>query len=460
MTESKLNELILNIKPGTRAHLIGIGGVSMSPLAIVLKNAGVIVSGSDIRESETVISMREMGISIVIGHFAENVESVDYVIRTAAVHDDNPEIVAAHKRGIPVFERAEAWGLLMRDYKNALCISGTHGKTTTTSMSAHIMMSSQLDPTVMLGGVLPMFRSGYHIGKGDTIILESCEYCDSFLSFFPTVAVILNIEADHLDYFKTFDNVKKSFREFSALVPKDSGLVVANIDDATTMEVIKGIDGKVTTFGLSEGAYVTAKNIDTCSSSSDFDVYIDNSLFTHVHLNVPGRHNIINALAAIAGTVPLGATAEAVSEGLSQFVSADRRFQYKGEYNGAKVYDDYAHHPGEIKVLLDMVQNLGYERVIVAFQPHTYTRTKFLFDDFVAQLKRADIAVICEIYPAREENIYNISSADLTKLIPDSVYCETVADVEATLRSIAKKGDIVLTVGAGELNKVSSSIVK
>ena len=244
--------LISGPVPGKRAHLVGIGGVSMSPLAEVLHGAGVTITGSDMHDSETVEHLRSLGIPVVIGHRGESVQGAGCVIRTAAVHDDNPEIAAAHAVGIPVFERAEAWGAIMRRYPNALCVSGTHGKTTTSSMCAHIFMAAEKDPTVMIGGTLPLFHSGYHEGHGDTIILESCEYCNSFLCFFPTVAVILNVDADHLDFFKDLEDVKHSFRRFAQLVP-EGGAVIADGDDANTMDALKGLEKPMLTFGLEQG---------------------------------------------------------------------------------------------------------------------------------------------------------------------------------------------------------------
>ena len=275
------------IAPGRRAHLVGIGGVSMSPLAEVLHKAGMVITGSDMRNSATVEHLRALGIPVAIGHRGENVQGAELVIRTAAVHDENPEIAAARAAGIPVFERAQAWGAIMRGYKNALCIAGTHGKTTTTSMCTHIIMAARMDPTVMIGGTLPLLGSGYRVGHGDTIILESCEYCNSFLSFFPTVAVILNIEADHLDFFKDLDDVEHSFRAFADRVP-ESGVIVANADDANTMHTLEGEERPVLTFGLEQGD-VRAANLAWNRGLPSFDVVYRGDVFTHVALRVPGE---------------------------------------------------------------------------------------------------------------------------------------------------------------------------
>ena len=446
------------IAPGRRAHLIGIGGVSMAPLAEVLHGAGMAITGSDMRESPAVEHLRSLGIPIHIGHRAENLGGAELVIRTAAAHDDNPEVAAAHAAGVPVFERAQAWGAIMRGYKHALCISGTHGKTTTTSMCTHIIMAAGLDPTVMIGGTLPLLGAGHRVGKGDTIILESCEYCNSFLSFFPTVAVILNIEADHLDFFKDLDDVERSFRRFADLVP-EGGRIIANRDDENTMRTLAGEERPVTTFGLAEGD-VHAAGLTWEKGLPAFDVIYRGEVYAHVSLSVPGLHNVKNALAAAASAIALGVPGEAVSKGLAQFRGAGRRFEHKGTYNGAQVYDDYAHHPGELKALLDTARTLGYDRVICAFQPHTYTRTAALFDDFVEVLQKPDVTLLAEIFAARETNDIGISSRDLAEKIPGARYCATLPQVTAALRELARPGDLILTVGAGDIYTAGEALVK
>ena len=449
------------LSPGRKGHMIGIGGVSMSSLAEVLCGKGITIIGSDMNESLNVRHLREHGIDVRIGHTAENVDAdVDFIIRTAAVHDENPEIVEAHRRGIPVFERAQAWGAISRDYANALCISGTHGKTTTTSMCTHILMAAEKDPTVMIGGTLPLLlNEGHRVGRGNTIIMESCEYYNSFLHFCPTVAVILNIEADHLDFFKDLEDVKRSFRAFAQRTPED-GYVVANIDDENTMDTLRGIDRHIITFGLGDNADVYARNIEYRGASSHFDIMYRGKLFTDVTLNVPGVHNVKNALAATAACICVGIKPTAVKYGLAGFNGAGRRFEFKGKFNGADVYDDYAHHPGELKALIDMVFELNYKRVVVAFQPHTYSRTAALFDEFVQQLSRPDVLVLAEIFAAREKNDIGISSNDLAKRIDNAIFCPTFDDLEAALRKIAQPGDIILTVGAGNVYTVGEKLVK
>ena len=444
--------------PGKRVHLVGIGGVSMCPLAEVLQGMGLTVQGSDMAESATVEHLRSKGISVAIGHNAENLGDCDFVVRTAAVHDSNPEIAGAVARGIPVYERAQAWGAIMQHYPNALCVSGTHGKTTTTSMCTHIFMAAQADPTVMIGGTLPLLHSGYRVGQGDTIILESCEYCNSFLSFYPTVAVILNVEADHLDFFKDLQDIERAFHRFAQLVPT-AGHVIVNADNAGAMESVSGLDHPVFTFGLEHPADCTAANLADAEGAPDFDVLVHGEFYAHVTLHVYGRHNILNALAAAAAAYVLGVPGKAVEEGLATFTGAGRRFEYKGTFNGARIYDDYAHHPDELHALLTTARTLGYQRVIVAFQPHTYTRTAKLFDRFVEELRQADVAVVAEIYAAREQNTLGISSADLCRNIPGSVYCSTLDKVAARLREIARPGDLILTVGAGDIYRAGEKLL-
>ena len=445
------------LRPGCRVHLCGIGGVSMSPLAEVLHSMGLQVHGSDMQESRTLEHLRSFGIQVSIGHRAENVQGSEFVVRTAAVHDDNPEIAAAHAAGIPVFERAEAWGAIMQGYRNAVCIAGTHGKTTTTSMTTHVFMAAQADPTVMIGGTLPLLHSGYRVGKGDTIILESCEYCNSFLHFFPTVAVVLNVEADHLDFFKDLEDVEHSFRRFAQLVPPD-GKVLANADDANTMKTLQGL--KLFTFAVRADADCKAENIVYTNGLPAFDVVVHGTHYAHVELQVGGEHNILNALAAAATAYVLGLSAQAVEMGLATFTGAGRRFEYKGEYHGAKIYDDYAHHPGELHMLLNMAKGLGYQRIVCAFQPHTYSRTKALFPQFVEELKRADVVVLAEIYAARETNTIGISSQDLAREIPSAIYCATLPEVTETLRSLAQPGDLILTVGAGDIYTAGEALLQ
>ena len=443
------------LKPGVHAHLVGIGGVSMRPLGLVLQERGLRITGSDMTKSPATDELEAQGIPVAIGHRAENIQGAALVIRTAAAHDDNPEIAAARAQGIPVFERAEAWGILMRSFPNAICVSGTHGKTTTTSMITQIFMEAQRDPTVMIGGTLPMLHASHRVGRGDTIIMESCEYCNSFLNFFPTVAVILNIEADHLDFFKDLQDIQASFRKFAQLVPAD-GLILANGDDANTLEALRGLSYR--TFGMGEENFVHGANFSP--DWREFDVLCGGVHYAHLTLSVMGRHNAMNALAACAAAHNAGIPGDVAARALRSFTGAGRRMEFKGRYRGADIYDDYAHHPGELHALLAAARGLGYRRILCAFQPHTYSRTKALFDDFVRELKTVDVAILTDIFAAREKNTVGVSSQMLAERIPGAIYCPTLPEVTDYLRAEAGPGDLVLTVGAGDIYKAGNALLE
>ncbi len=448
----KSKKIAKYLVPGRHVHLVGIGGVSMRPLGLVLKGMGMVVTGSDMSASVSTQELENQGIPVAIGHHAENIAGADCIIRTAAAHNDNPEIAAARAAGIPVFERAQAWGEIMKSYKNAICISGTHGKTTTTSMMTHILMEANLDPTVMIGGYLPLLHAGHRVGHGDTILLESCEYCDSFLNFFPTLAVILNVEADHLDYFKDLEDIQKSFHQFASLATFG---VIANGDDPHTVSAMQGID--YVSFGLGEQNRIHAANMHP--DWQHFDVICDGEYYCHLDMGVLGKHNALNALAAAAAAWMMGIPGEAVSHGLESFHGAGRRMEFKGKFQGADVYDDYAHHPDELSATVSAVRSaMPGRRIVLAFQPHTYTRTKALFDDFVRELKKPDVVILSEIYAARERNTVGISSLDLAKQIPGAVYCETLPEVTDQLRKIVREGDVVITMGAGDIFRAGDAL--
>ncbi len=441
------------LTPGCHVHLVGIGGVSMRPLGLVLKGMGMEVTGSDMSASDGTRELEEKGIPVAIGHNAKNIEGASCIIRTAAAHNDNPEIAAARAAGIPVFERAQAWGEIMKSYKNAICVSGTHGKTTTTSMLTHILMEADLDPTVMIGGYLPLLHASHRVGHGDTILLESCEYCDSFLNFFPTLALVLNVEEDHLDYFKDLADIQKSFHQFAEMATFG---VVANGDDPHTVKAMEGID--FVSFGLGEGNRIHAANM--CPDWRHFDVLCDGEFYCHLDMGVLGRHNAMNALAAAAAAWMMGIPGETVSRGLQAFHGAGRRMEFKGTYNGADVYDDYAHHPDEVAATLAAVRDaMPGRRLVLAFQPHTYSRTSALFDDFVRELSKADVLVLAEIYAARERNTIGISSADVAEKIPGATFCETLPEVTEFLRANVREGDVVITMGAGDIFRAGEALL-
>ena len=450
---SKAKNIDQYLAPGRRVHLVGIGGVSMRPLGLVLKGMGMEVTGSDMNSSVSTDELIQQGIPVAIGHQARNIQGADCVIRTAAAHNDNPEIAAARAAGIPVFERAQAWGQIMRSYKNAICISGTHGKTTTTSMMTHILMAADMDPTVMIGGYLPLLHASHRVGQGDTIVLESCEYCDSFLNFYPTLAVVLNVEADHLDYFKDLADIQKSFHKFAAMATFG---VVANGDDPHTVQAMEGID--YVSFGLEEHNRIHVANM--CPDWRHFDVVCDGQFYCHLDMGVLGRHNALNGLAAAAAAWMMGIPGEAVAKGLESFHGAGRRMEFKGNFHGADVYDDYAHHPDEVAATLSAVRaSMPGKRIVLAFQPHTYTRTHALMEDFVRELKNADVLVLAEIYAARERNTVGISSSHLAAQIPGAVFCETLPEVTQCLKDIVKEGDVVLTMGAGDIFRAGEALL-
>jgi UDP-N-acetylmuramate--alanine ligase len=325
-------------------------------------------------------------------------------------------------------------------------------------MMTHIAMEAGIDPTVMIGGYLNLLGAGHRVGQGDTIIMESCEYCNSFLNFTPTIAVILDIEADHLDFFKDLADIQRSFRAFAELTPKDRGIVIANGMDKNTMDALRGIHRRLITFGMTPDMDVYPTHFDRGFSS--FDVMCGGSFYTHVDLRVLGQHNCMDALAAIAAAWVLGLEPEAITRGLTSFTGAARRMEFKGTFRGADIYDDYAHHPGELKATLDAVPQRGYSRTIVVFQPHTYSRTKALFPEFVEQLSRPDLTILAEIYAAREQNTVGISSADLAKEIPGAEFYPTFDAITQRLQEIAAPGDLILTIGAGDIYKVGEELAK
>ncbi len=452
----KISEYII---PGKRIHLVGIGGVSMRALGEVLFGAGMRITGSDMSESEAVEHLRSIGVPVTVGHRAENVRGADCLVRTAAVHNDNPEIAAARAAGIPIFERAQVWGHIMKQYENVVCIAGTHGKTTTSSMMAHIAMAAQTDPTVMIGGTLPLIGAGHRVGARKLMVAESCEYCNSFLHFAPTVAVILNVEEDHLDFFSGLPEIIESFHRFACLVP-ETGAVIYNAEDPDAVRAAQGAPGTKISFGMSAKAQVYPEDVSFEHGMGRFTLCREGRRLIGISLKVPGRHNIGNALAAAASALFLGMDPSVIKEGLEGFSGAGRRFEYKGEINGAAVFDDYAHHPTEIATTIASARAMDYRRVIVVFQPHTYSRTRALFKDFRNVLRQADLAVLADIYAARERDDGSVSSQELAEEIPGAVYRESFREIADYLRSIAQPGDIILTVGAGDVYHVGEMLLR
>lgn len=455
-----ITELKSRLKPGCRAHLVGIGGVSMAPLAEVLHGMGVIVSGSDMKESKTVEHLRTLGIQVIIGHFAENVQGKDLVIRTAAVHDDNPEIAAAHAANIPVYERAQAWGALMTDYKHALCISGTHGKTTTTSMLTHILLAAGIDLSAVIGGKLKAIGGSGRAGRSEYMVCEACEFVDTFLKLFPNISIVLNIDRDHLDYFKTMENLKLSFSKFCK---KTTDMVIANGSDANTMEAVNasGTAAKVITFGKASDCDFYPENIDhKADFLTEFDFMHHGEKLEHIAIHVPGLHNVYNAVAACAAAYSAGIPAEALREGLDKFGGAMRRFERLAEINGVTIVDDYAHHPAEIAATLKTAKEMSFKRVWAVHQPFTYSRTAMLLDEFAKALSIADKVVLTEIMGSREKNTYNIYSKDLAAKIDGCVWYTGMEEVAQYVAANVQPGDMVITLGCGDIYKAADRIIE
>jgi len=450
MNDLNFNEIL---RSGDPIHLVGIGGVSMRALAKMLKNMGANVRGSDRDSSIYTLQLDEQGIPVSIGHRPDNVYEAGLIIRTAAIHDDNPEIVAANRLGIPVISRAEAWGFIMAHYNKVVCVSGTHGKTSTTAMIATFTESAQLDPTVMVGGDLPSIGGTLRIGQGNLFVAEACEYQNSFLSFRPTAAVILNIDRDHLDFFKDTDDIIASFRSFAALTP-ENGVVIINGDDENCRRAVENLNRKVMTFGFSEACMVRAQNMTLCDGLFCCDVLYDGTLYCRMKLRVPGRHNLLNALASAAVAIHLGVPSEAFAAGIGAYNGVGRRFEFKKNWRNANVYDDYSHHPTEITAALKAARDLQPDRVVCVFQPHTYSRTVSLLDEFADALKNADRVILCPIYAARETNVYGISSQDLANRIPGAEVVSDLRHAAQRLGELVQPGDLIFTMGAGDVNKI------
>jgi UDP-N-acetylmuramate--alanine ligase len=446
------------LEPGRRAHLIGAGGVSMSALADVLYERGLIITGSDRQDCEILHNLRDKGILIEIGESGLYMPGADVVIRTAAAREDNPEVMEARRLALPLIERADAWGELMKGYKTSVCIAGTHGKTTVTGMFAHIAVEAGCDPTVMIGGVLPLFKGTHRVGRGSVIVAEACEYHNSYHRFFPTTAVILNIDNDHLDFFSGPEEVAKSFADFAKLVPEDGGAVVANGDDPNTRRALAETGRKTVWFG--DGGAVRIRKAVSNKGRYSFTVMADGKVYANVKLKVPGKHNMTNALAAAAAAYANGITGGAVERGLSGFTGTGRRMEKVGSVKGCDVYDDYAHHPSEVAVTLQAARQMGYKRVCCVFQPHTFTRAKAFFEDFISVLCGFDKVFLADIYAARETDPGDVSSAMMAKRIPNAVYKQTFEELAEAAVNDARQGDLIITMGAGDIHKVGKMMIR
>lgn len=438
-------------------HFIGIGGISMSAIAKVLIHNGVKVSGSDSGESKITKELSALGADVFFGHSANNIKNPDLVVYTAAIKDDNPELVRARELGIETVTRADMLGRIMKNYKKAISVAGTHGKTTATSMMTYVLMKALKDPTVMVGGELDIIDGNFRIGKSEYFVTESCEYCRSFLSFFPTVGIILNVEEDHLDYYKDINDIKDAFSDFCSLIPSD-GVLVACAEGENVLDCTQKAKVKPITYGFDKGDY-RAQNItfDDFGYPS-FDVFKCGEKIVSLTLSVVGRHNVLNATGILAASLAMGIDLDAAKEGLEAFSGTKRRFEKKGYCNGALIVDDYAHHPTEIEATFASVKKIKHNTVWCIFQPHTYTRTKALFDDFAKVLSKVDRVIITDIYAAREKDTGIVSAKELSDAIDGSKYISDFAQIASFIKSVAQKGDIIITMGAGNVAEIGDMI--
>lgn len=446
------------LKEKKRIHFIGIGGSGMCPLAEILHTWGYEISGSDNNTGDNIDKLRGLGMNVILGQKAENIEGAEIIVYTAAILKDNPELVAALSSDIPTFERATLFGAISRMYSNCISVCGTHGKTTVTSMLTQVLLMADKDPSAVIGGRLPLIDSHGIAGKSDTLVCEACEFNDHYHELDPNVSIILNVDEDHLEYFKNLDNIIVSFRKFADMT---SDTVIYNADDANTVRTLEGISKKLISFGRNEKCdYYPANITYNRGAFAEFDVMSKGEKIAHLKLNIPGEHNILNSLAAFAAAKNAGCTNEECEKGIGSFGGAGRRFEVLGEFDGITIADDYAHHPGELEVTLNAVMKMGYNTVWAVFQPFTYTRTKLLFDDFVRVLQIPDKCVMTEIMGSREVNTYGIYTKDLAEKIPGSVWFNTFEEVVEHTLKYAQKGDIIITLGCGDIYKAAKMMVE
>ncbi len=441
-----------------KLHFVGIGGSGMCPMAELLMHRGYKISGSDQSESDTLDRVKGWGIPVYMGHRPENIGDAQAVVYTAACRADNPELVAARKKGVPTLERSVMLGMLTEKYPQLVAVSGTHGKTTTTAMLTQIFIEAGADPSAIIGGKLPIINSNCRVGKSDTIICEACEYVDTFLQLHPAVSLILNIEPDHLDYFKTLDNIVKSFRQFATQTDR---LLVVNAANPSVMEAVEGLEREIVTFGLDSSCdYYPADLNEEPTACEDFTLMYRGNALGKVNLAVPGKHNMLNALAAAAAAHSLGIAPEALCSALEHFGGVHRRFEILGQFAGVTVADDFAHHPTELTAVLSSAMRMGYGRVWAVFQPHTYSRTYTFLNDFAEALAIPDHLIMTEILAVREENTYNIHTSDLAAKVPGSVWFDSFDKIAEYVMENAQSGDLILTLGGGDIYKCANLIVE
>ena len=456
---------IEDLKPYKHIHLIGIGGVSMSGIAEILHACGFVVTGSDAVQSENTDRLMKNHIPVKIGHDLESLEKANLVVYSAAIKKDDVELVRAKELNIPIIERGTFLGILTKSFKNTICVSGTHGKTTTTSMISLCFLQAGKDPSIQVGAYLKQLDANYRVGKSDYFIIEACEYVESYLKLFPKAEVILNIDNDHLDYFGNLENIVTSFDNYIHLLPED-GLLIINADDPNCRKIVKDAKCKVVTFGIeNENANFIARNITFNKDGfACFDVYYNNNFYKTIRLSIPGMHNVMNALACISLCHEYGIQKEDIKNGLAKYTGAHRRFEYVGSFNqGVRVYDDYGHHPTEILATSKALKQKQYRQSWVVFQPHTYSRTKNLLDDFAKALLDFDHIIITDIYAAREDNIYGVSAKDLVDKLSSynkkALYISNFDEIVTYLKEHTIKDDIVLTLGAGTVTNIGPMLV-
>lgn len=457
---------ISNLSDYKHIHLIGIGGISMSAIAETLYNWNYKVTGSDLNKSEITDNLNKHGIPTVIGHDLENSKTADLIVYSAAVSDTDPEILLAKENNIPIIGRGTFVGHLTKLYSEAICISGTHGKTTTTSMISTCFIDAEKDPSIEVGAILDSIGGNYRVGNSEYFILESCEYKGNFLKFFPNTAIILNIDNDHLDYYKTFENIVKAFHDFAKIVEPE-GLVIVNGDDKNCLALKDIVKSKFISYGIeNKNCNFVAKNIEFDENGfAIFDVYKNNEFYEKFELSVAGRHNILNALACISTCDYYGIEKCVIKSSLKKFTGAERRLEFKGKLNGnVSIFDDYAHHPTEIKATSNAVKNKKFNESWVIFQPHTYSRTKNHLDDFADSLLDFDNIIILDIYAAREKNTFDISSKDLVNKIiskgKKALYMPDFDKVVSYVKENVKENDIVITLGAGTVTQLGPMMLK
>lgn len=454
----------INFNQPIHIHFIGIGGISMSGLAEILLEEHFTVSGSDAKESDLTRHLEHMGVQIFYGQKAENIiDGIDLVVYTAAISETNPEFARAKEVGLPMLSRAELLGQIMDNYKQSIAVAGTHGKTTTTSMISQILLQAKCDPTISVGGILKAIDGNLRVGKSDVFITEACEYTNSFLNFRPKYSIILNVEAEHLDFFKDIQDIRHSFHLF-AKNTLENGAIIINGDIDHYEELVKDLAPAVLTFGRTASSDFYPENITFNEKAcATYDAMFRGEKLMTVSLNVPGMHNVTNSLAAIALAKDLKISDENILAGLSAFGGADRRFQYKGCVDGVTIIDDYAHHPTEIRATLTAAEKYPHKRLVLVFQPHTYSRTKAFLDDFADVLSMADVVVLADIYAAREKNTIGISSKDiLTKLEEKGTECyyfPSFSEIENFLLENCVNGDLLITMGAGDIVNVGESLL-